>query len=110
MAWQTRRLKRYYTRSLRIGGKVVRRYYGAGLEGHLAAALIDERKRERAERRQAGQALRDRLDALDQEVEAYAARVTTLVHAALVAGGYHLHARATWRRRRHGRTGSADPG
>ena len=101
MAWETReRGGRYYTRSRKVDGRVVREYVGGGPVGELAATE-DAARRERAaveratlaeERaRTAGPA------ALLAELDAVA---EGLARAALVAAGYRRHHRGEWRKRR----------
>lgn len=103
MAWERRtRGGLYYTRSRRVGGRVVREYIGCGEVARAIARLDalerEEREAERAEREQervettaAMQAMAVLVDALEE-----------LVEAVLTANGYHQH-RGQWRSRRtHG--------
>lgn len=101
MAWETRkRGGRYYTRSRKVDGRVVREYIGAGVAGDLAAAQ-DERKRAR---RVNENAARRRELARDFDHDAimrdYFRKVDMLLQDALKAAGYYQHQRGEWRRRR----------
>jgi hypothetical protein len=100
MGWETRKGGgRYYTRSHRVNGRVVREYVGGGAVGELVAA---QDERERAERRREHearqreqaemQAVVDALDALAVATDAEMARV-------LEEAGYHRH-KGQWRKRR----------
>ena len=100
MAWEYRNgAGPYYTRSRRVGGRVVREYVG---QGHLAQAVafLDltrasdrQRARERClEQRRAALNLHSRLLSLTGQVR-------TLMSDALSEAGYHEH-RGQWRRRR----------
>jgi len=103
VGWETRqRGGRYYTRSRKVNGRVVREYVGAGRVAELAAMLDAEERRERtAARDRARQAeARDgpafaTLADLGQVLDGLAA-------AFLIDAGYHRHKRGEWRRRRHG--------
>jgi hypothetical protein len=91
---------RYYTRSKKVNGRVVRKYVGSGPVGSLAAR-IDALQRqlreiERAERR----AKRAALDALDDPLDELDDLADLVAHAVLVAAGYHQHKRGEWRKRR----------
>ena len=91
---------RYYTRSKRIGGRVIREYIGGGILGHVAAEL------DRADReRRATQAAELRAEqAADREREAAAAdtfrRVDSILADVLTQAGYHRPRRGRWRRKR----------
>jgi hypothetical protein len=101
MAWEERGSRRYYTRSRKVAGRVVREYVGAGPIGELAAAADSLR---RAARRSAAEARRveqDRwLAALAPLLELSRA-VDVVVRATLLTAGYHQHSRSSWRRKRH---------
>ena len=98
--WENReRGGRYYTRSRKVDGRVVREYVGAGPLAELAAradSLERERREGEAEARRAEE---ERLDALEAPVEALCEAAELLARAALVAAGYHRHKRGEWRRR-----------
>ena len=104
MGWERRqRGGRYYTRSRRVNGRVVREYVGAD---EVAEAFAQRDALDREERRQKEDAFRavwERLDAADQAVGEFSALVDTLAQGALVAAGYRQHNRGEWRRRRHDR-------
>jgi len=102
MGWETRKGRgRYYTRSRREAGRVVREYVGTG---DVAELLADLDALGREERRQAEEEYRDecaRLGAADGALCRLCDTSDLLVRASLVAGGYHQHKRE-WRRRRDG--------
>ncbi len=91
---------RYYTRSSRVNGRVVREYVGSGeqsiLSARLDAILRGQRQKERQRERQQCQALQ----AEDRKLRAYCQSVETLLRAVLIGAGYHQHARGKWRKRR----------
>jgi hypothetical protein len=101
MGWETRsRGGQYYTRSHRIGGRVVREYVGGGLAGELAA-IWDERTRDgRATAASATRAEQRRYDAADASLTQFCELVDLVAKAALLAAGYHQHHRGEWRKRR----------
>lgn len=100
MGWETReRGTRYYTRSKRRDGRVLREYVGGGLSGWLAA----EGDRIDRERRVA-QALNEKeelesLEALVSPVVELSEAAQILLRAHLIADGCHRH-KGTWRRAR----------
>ncbi len=91
---------RYYTRSSRVNGRVVREYVGSGelslLSARLDAILRAERRAERERDKQQCQALQSE----DEELRAYCQAVETVLRDALTGAGYHQHARGEWRKRR----------
>jgi hypothetical protein len=103
MAWEKReRGGRYYTRSRKVEGRVVREYVGGGLVGELAAR-VDELEREKHNIKAAKVRLeRARVEALIAPVVDLYEAAEVLCHAALVAGGYRRY-QGKWRRRREQR-------
>ena len=85
---------RYYTRSTKVNGRVVREYIGTGRAAELTAQL-DALERERRRRRQ-----KEELSALDADMRALAELTDLAARAALLAAGYRQHKRGEWRRRR----------
>ena len=101
MAWETRGgTRRYYTRSVRRDGRVVRQYFGTGLCGEAAAAADRERGAARDAAREAMRAALNRLAQADAQVTALCQAAETAARAHLLIAGYHRHDRGRWRRRR----------
>jgi hypothetical protein len=101
MGWENRNGRgRYYTRSRRVGGRVLREYVGSGLGAELTADLDEDRRASRAERASEWRAERERLEAADQDFDALCRLADSLMRAELIAAGYHQHARGAWRKRR----------
>jgi hypothetical protein len=101
MGWETRaRGGRYYTRSRKLGGRVVREYVGTG---PIAALIADQDAAEREQRAVEQQRLR-RVRAHLAPLETMTAELDQLAEllarAALVAHGYRQHHRSEWRKRR----------
>ena len=91
---------RYYTRSRKVNGRVVREYLGTGWVAELAAHL-DALDRER--RRLQALDLRQQkaeLAALDADIQALIETTDLAARAALLAAGYHQHKRGEWRKKR----------
>ncbi|MBK6767823.1 MAG: hypothetical protein IPG72_02080 [Ardenticatenales bacterium] len=98
MAWETRNGGgRYYTRSRKVDGRVVREYVGRGRIADLAAALDDLEREERAQAAAAWRAERETNDAERAAVRGLGAAVDDAVAAELAALGYHKE-RGEWRR------------
>jgi len=91
---------RYYTRSKKVNGRVVREYVGAGRIGIFAAQLDAIARAERAEQRADNRTKREELDALDQSVAQLDGLANVLAQAVLYAAGFHRHRRGDWRKRR----------
>src|SRR5436190_22052494 len=87
MGWDRQGSRRYYSRSRKVGGRVIREYVGAGQVGE-AAQLQDQQRRQQRQR-QRDRELQQRQQVLepDRALDAFADRVDTLVAAALYAAG-----------------------
>ena len=101
MPWEARAGtdNRYYTRSTRVDGKIVREYFGNGAKAREAA-----RQDQLAEEARAARTIeRDRTKAWLTECERVCDELYELVdivfRAEMVAAGYHYH-RGEWRKRR----------
>jgi hypothetical protein len=97
MAWEVRGGRRYYTRSRKAGGRVVRTYVGAGAAGELAAAADALRRANRRAAAQAVRAERERLEEAARPLRELGRLCGLLVHAALAREGFHRHG-GEWRR------------
>ena len=91
---------RYYTRSRRENGRVVREYVGGGTVGRLAARFEVLKWQEREAERAAAKAARDADAALDAPLDELDDLATLLAEAALIAAGYRKHNRGEWRKTR----------
>lgn len=94
---------RYYTRSIKVNGRVVREYIGTGPDAELIARM-DALEREKRGAEQAVQrANRVELETLDTSVNELNDLADLLARAALVVAGFRQHNRGEWRRRRGNR-------
>ncbi len=101
MSWESRGGKgRYYTRSRKVNGRVVREYLGSGPAAE-AAAREDALERDRREaERAAFLDERAELDDIDATLDELNDLAELVARAALAAPGYRLHKRGEWRKRR----------
>jgi len=96
MGWEK---GRYYTRSRKVNGRVVREYIGGGEQGALVAKL-DEMARDRRElARFEWKMAKEEMETFDETVGIVCQMADIMAKAELIAAGYHLH-RGEWRRRR----------
>jgi hypothetical protein len=99
MGWETRRGRRYYYRSRRVNGRVVKEYVGAGEEAELAARVDADIAEERARNRAAFYELLLREAAYAAILAPLDAACDLVVAAAMTAAGYHKY-RGVWRKKR----------
>lgn len=97
MAWDR---GRYYTRSRKVKGRVVREYVGAGRVGELAARSDTLEREQREIERSSRRAKIAELDSLDAPLEELHELTELLARAALLAAGFRQHHRGQWRKRR----------
>ncbi len=90
----------YWYKSYREGDKVHRQYLGKG-ERAEAMGLIEALEREKHEEGawMAKEEMAE-LAELDSELKTVAEAIELLVHAAMLAAGYHRHNRGEWRKQR----------
>jgi hypothetical protein len=91
---------RYYTRSRKVNGRVVREYVGTGPAGEMAARIDALDREGRQLERESRLAARVELEALDAPLEEFNDLAELLARAALVAAGFRQHKRGPWRKRR----------
>lgn len=100
MGWESRATGgRYYTRSRRIDGRVVREYVGCGRKGELAALADAEHRAARDAERAAIRAERERVEAIDGAVTDLHRTVDQLTRGALLAAGFERYKRQ-WKHQR----------
>jgi hypothetical protein len=101
MAWESRHGRgRYYTRSKRVNGRMVREYVGGGLIGELAATEDAEKLAERVEKREAWNLGKQELERIDGLLERFVKDAQNATRIALIDAGYYRHHRGEWRKRR----------
>jgi hypothetical protein len=103
MGWETRRGSgRYYTRSRKVNGRIIREYVGTGFVAELAAQQDAEARAQRRAERERLQREATRWAAIAAPLVQLSQLLDGLTVAALIAAGYHQHHRGAWRKRRHG--------
>jgi len=101
MAWETRNGRgRYYTRSQRVNGRVVRQYVGTGPMAELIALQDAERQAFRLQEQQAWQREKAAIEASEKAVSRSSAQLWDAIRLILTANGFYRHHRGEWRRRR----------
>jgi hypothetical protein len=109
MAWEKHGERKYFYRTVRREGKVLKLYYGAGPAGHLAAAVDALRRAEQQAERAVRRAAKDRLDLAVTLTCDLTRGCDLLAAATLLAAGFHRASRHLWRTWRNGRKALAAP-
>jgi hypothetical protein len=91
---------RYYTRSKKVGGRVVRQYVGTGQIADLVAEMDALDRQRREAERAAWREERAELEALDAPLNQLNDLADLLARTALMAAGFRQHKRGEWRKRR----------
>jgi hypothetical protein len=102
MAWDR---GRYYTRSRKVNGRVVREYVGCGEIGERAAKADARERKRRASEREAWLAEKQQIEAVEQAVGRVCEAADVIAKAAMLVAGFYFH-KGEWRRRhvtRHSR-------
>lgn len=100
MGWEMRRGRRVYYRSVREGQTVRHVYFGSGPAATAAAAEDERRRSERQTRRLDRERQRREWAEVWRPLRNLADVTTVLLHARLLAEGFHRHDRGRWRKRR----------
>jgi hypothetical protein len=106
MGWETRRGQgRYYTRSRKVNGRIIREYVGTGLVAELVAQQDAEARARRLAERERLQQEEARWASTAAPLTELSRLLDGLTAATLIAAGYHQHHRGAWRKTRHGTQG-----
>lgn len=99
MAWESRNGRgRYYTRSRRLNGRVMREYVGCGQVGAEAAEGDLERRQKLQAEQKEFKALRDQDQEMDDLVSSFGLVSEQLAKAALLLAGFRQQKLGEWRR------------
>lgn len=110
MSWEHRGGRgRFYTRSHRENGKVVRVYVGSGPVAEIVAIRDEADRAARAARYAAFAEERQSVATARAATVAMDRAVTFKLDEGMLAAGYTLHARSTWRKTRMSTTVQPDP-
>ena len=91
MAWERRRNQRFYYRSVKVGGKVKKVYFGKGPEAELAAMAAEQRQRERTERAAARRVQREHHQQVEAALDKLSSELEHLITGELAAAGCREH-------------------
>lgn len=96
MGWEQ---GRYYTRSRKVNGRVVREYIGGGEIGLLVAQLDEIERERRKQERERWRREKEEMESFDTSIEKICLAAEAVAEATMLAAGFHCH-RGEWRRRR----------
>jgi len=100
MAWETRKGKgRYYTRTCRHNGRIIRLYFGGGELAEHAARIDADRQRRSEQERQQVELGKGRFESEKEILEPLEVICTGLLTLTLQAAGFCRHNRGEWRKR-----------
>jgi hypothetical protein len=99
MGWEARPSGRFYYRSRRVGGRVLKTYLGNGPAARLAALMDGEAEGLRRAEAAAIAAERARVGPAEEAIARLEAACELVLEATLTAAGYHRVDHGPWRRR-----------
>lgn len=91
---------RYYTRSKKVNGRVIREYIGTGQTAAVIAQIDAQKRNERRIRQAILKEEQTLLDGLDAELKAFIDLTDLAVQVVLTDAGFHQHHRGEWRKKR----------
>ena len=97
MGWER---GRYYTRSRKVAGRVVREYVGGGVLGLLSEEQDARGREEREAERSALREAQAEADAVDASIDTLTELAGLVAQAAMLAAGFRQHKRGDWRKKR----------
>jgi len=100
MPWVVRGDAKYYYRSYRAGGRVMRLYVGQGIEAEAAAAEVERRRQARLARAEQLKADREHHREAIEPLDGFCDLTDLILGLTLVGAGFRRHARGHWRLRR----------
>ncbi len=98
MAWEQRRDKRYYYKSVRCGKKVLKVYFGSGPAAEVAAQTTELARQQRQARAEAVRARREQYQYAEALVNQLIDHADGETRAELMLAGIHEN-QGVWRRR-----------
>jgi len=90
-----------------VGNRVLKQYLGRGPVAEAAAREDGEKQAARAARRYAAAIEKAQAEPARDLMTELNDQVAVAIHSALMAAGFHQHARGRWRRKRHGKANEA---